>query len=389
MSLWSILGWVLLIPVAAGALYHLLCVAAMVRWRLRKAPPAPSCWPPVTIVKPVTGLEKNLRENLRSTVMQDYPEFEVVFSVQRRDDPALELLYRIQREFGPERVIVAVDEQRAGANGKINNMLGAMPYVRPPILVISDSDVRLEPGYLKAIVAPLAADERLGYVCTPYKAVSAERWFEKLELLSLNADFMPSVIFAYETGLSAFCLGASIALRTEMLEKIGGLAALADYLVEDYELGRRIRALGYDYAFVPPVIDTMVDLKTASQWWKHQVYWDQNTRAARPVAFFLTLIIRMVPFALLTALARGLDAFGLAVLTSSLAVRLATAAFLLGWGFGDREGMRALWLLPLRDLAGFGSWLLSFVKGTTHWRGADFILTRDGRLLAKGSELGS
>jgi ceramide glucosyltransferase len=388
MSWWNALGWILLVPVAAGALYHLLCVAAMVRWRLRRPVPPPRQWPAVSIVKPVTGLEKNLRENLRSTVMQDYPEFEVIFSVQRRDDPALGLLYEVQREFGPEKVIVAVDEQRAGANGKINNMLGAMPYVRHPVLVISDSDVRLEPGYLKAIVAPLAADERLGYVCTPYKAACADRWFEKLELLSLNADFMPSVIFAYETGLSAFCLGASIALRTEMLEKIGGLAALADYLVEDYELGRRIRELGYGYAFVPPVIDTMVDLKTAAQWWKHQVYWDQNTRAARPVAFFLTLIIRMVPFALLASLARGFDAAGLSLLASTVAWRLATAAFILGWGFNDREGARALWLLPLRDLAGFASWLLSFVKGTTHWRGADFILTRDGRLLAKQPELG-
>lgn len=385
MSGLSIVGWICLVPVVAGAVYHLLCVATMVRWRRRPRPVAPPAWPPVSIVKPVAGLEKNLRENLRTTVMQDYPEFEVIFSVQRRDDPALGLLYEVQREFGADKVIVAVDDQRAGCNGKINNMLGAMPYVRHPYLVISDSDVRLEPGYLKAIIAPLLGGN-VGYVCTPYKAVKAERWFEKMELLSLNADFMPSVVFAYETGLSGFCLGASIALRTKVLDEIGGVAALADYLVEDYELGRRIRERGYRSLFVPPVIDTMVDLKTAGQWWKHQVYWDQNTRAARPVAFFSTLLIRLIPFAAVFALLRGFDSLGWAVLGAGVVVRLTTAAFILGWGFRDREGLRALWLLPLRDLLGFASWLLSFVRGTTHWRGADFILTRDGRLLPKETE---
>lgn len=385
MSGLSLAGWISLVPVVAGGVYHWLCVAAMVRWRRRKPALPPREWPPVSIVKPIAGLEKNLRENLRSTVMQDYPDFEVIFSVQRRDDPALPLLYEVQREFGPERVIIAVDEQRAGCNGKINNMLGAMPYVRHAYLVISDSDVRLEPGYLKAIIAPLLEDG-VGYVCTPYKAACAERWFEKLELLSLNADFMPSVVFAYETGLSGFCLGASIALRTRTLDEIGGVAALADYLVEDYELGRRIRERGYRSQFVPPVIDTMVDLKTAGQWWKHQVYWDQNTRAARPVAFFSTLLIRMIPFAVVFAALRGFDAFSLAVAGTALSVRLATAALILGWGFGDREGVRALWLLPLRDLLGFASWLLSFVRATTHWRGKEFLLTRDGRLLPKQTE---
>ena len=290
-------------------------------------------------------MEKNLRENLRSTVRQDYPEFEVIFSVQRPDDPALPLLYEVQREFGSAKVIVAVDQQQAGANGKINNMLGAMPHVRHDYMVISDSDVALEPGYLRSIIAPLFRPG-VGFVCTPYKAAKAAAWFEKMELLSLNADFMPSVVFAYETGASGFCLGASISLPTKLLDEIGGVAALADYLVEDYELGRRISELGYKRVLAPPVIDTMVDLKTPSQWWKHQVYWDQNTRAARPVAFFTTLLIRSIPFGIIFALLRLFDQVGLMVLGAALVIRLLTAAIILGWGFGDREGVRALPLLP-------------------------------------------
>jgi len=383
----SVLQWIVLVPVFCGSIFGVLSVVTMTRWRLRRPDPDPPEWPPVSIVKPIAGLEKNLRENLRTTVIQDYPApYEVIFSVQRKDDPALPLLREVQEEFGTEKVIIAIDEQHAGCNGKINNMLGAMPHVHHDYVVISDSDVRLPPNYLRSMIAPLSRSG-VGYVCTPYKAVRADAWYEKMELLSLNAEFMTMVVFAYETRFSGFCLGASIALRTKLLDEIGGVAALADYLVEDYELGRRIGELGYGYVFAAPVVDTMVDLKSARQWWKHQVYWDQNTRAARPLAFFSTLLIRSVPFAVVFAALRLFDPLGLAVLGAALVIRLVTAGWILGWGFRDRDGVRALPLLPVRDLLGFASWLLSFTLGTTHWRGKDFVLTRDGRLLPKEKQV--
>jgi len=334
------------------------------------------------MLKPVHGLEKNQRENLRSACLQDYPLFQVVFSVQTPDDPAVSLLREIQREFGPEKVTVAIENRHVGSNGKINNMVGGLPYARHEILVISDSDVRLRPDYLKTIIAPLA-DPEVGCVCTLYKASCAETWFEKMELLTLNADFMASVIFAHVTGASKFCLGASVALRRSTLEEIGGLEALADYLVEDYEMGRRIWCSGKKISIVPYFIDTMVDLKSPSQWWNHQVYWDQNTRAARPVAFLATAIIRSTPFALLFASMRRLDGVGLTVLGAAMLVRMATAAMTLGWGFRDREGLKSLALLPFRDLAGLVSWFLALTRKTTIWRGSKFILTRDGRLVSR------
>jgi ceramide glucosyltransferase len=381
-----VVEWIFLVPAIAGSVYVVLCLLAVLRFRRgrqRAASHQFASWPPVTVLKPVHGLEKNQRENLRSTCLQDYPEFQVVFSVQDRDDPVIPLLREIEAEFGPERVTVAIETCRPGTNGKINNMTGGILHARHEILVISDSDVRLQPDYLKTIVAPLA-DPSVGCVCTLYKAACADRWFEKMELLTLNADFMSSVVFAHVSGASKFCLGASAALRRSTLEEIGGLEALADYLVEDYEMGRRIWTSGKKIVIVPYLIDTMVDLKTPAQWWNHQVYWDQNTRAARPLAFFATAIIRSTPFALLHALARRADAIGLAVLATVLAVRILTAAFILAYGFRDREGLKSLALLPFRDLAALVSWFLAFVKRTTIWRGSEFVLTRDGRLVARG-----
>jgi ceramide glucosyltransferase len=307
----------------------------------------------------------------------------VVFSVRDPAAQVLPLLREIQAEFGAERVTVAVECLRPGTNGKINNMAGGIRYARHEVLVISDSDVRLRPDYLKQIVAPLA-DPDVGCVCTLYKAACADTWFEKMELLTLNADFMTNVVFAHISGASKFCLGASVALRRATLEDIGGLEALADYLVEDYEMGRRIWSSGKKLVIVPYLVDTMVDLKTASQWWTHQVYLDQNTRAARPFAFFATAIIRATPFALLHAFARRADAIGLAVLAVTIALRLLTAGAILSYGFRDREGLKSLALLPLRDLAALASWFLAFVKRTTVWRGSEFVLTRDGRLVARG-----
>jgi ceramide glucosyltransferase len=333
-------------------------------------------------LKPVHGLEKNQRENLRSACLQDYPEYQVVFSVQSPDDAALPLLREIQSEFGPRRVTVAVENRRAGTNGKVNNMIGGLLHARYDILVISDSDILLPPDYLQAIVAPLA-DPEVGCACTLYKAAGARTWYEKMELLTLNADFMPNVIFAHVSGASRFCLGASAALHRATLERIGGLESLADYLVEDYEMGRRIAMLGRDIAIVPRFVDTIVDLQSPSQWWNHQVYWDQNTRAARPFAFFATAVIRSVPFALLYAAARLGNAMGLGVLAGACAIRMAAAAVILNRVLRDREGLRSLWLLPFRDIASLATWLLAFLKRTTVWRGARFVLTRDGRLVAQ------
>ncbi len=385
----KIAGWICLGPVLGGSVYALGCLLAGARFRGRRRdkPHGGSGrrWPPVSILKPVHGLEKNLKENLRSACRQDYPDYQVVFSAQDLDDPAIPILQELQQEFGSGLVEVAIENRSAGSNGKINNMIGGLQHAKHDVIVISDSDVKLEPDYLKTIVAPLDNPD-VGCVCTLYKATCADRWYEKVELLTLNADFMTSVVFAHVTGASKFCLGASAALRKSTLSSIGGLEALADYLVEDYEMGRRIWESGKRIAVVPHLVETTVDLKSPLQWWNHQVYWDQNTRAARPLAFLSTVMIRLIPFALLFALLRRGDPLSLAVLGGAVFLRLSTCAIILGRWFRDREGVRSLWLLPFRDVASLASWLLAFTKRTTIWRGTEFVLTRDGRLVARGAK---
>jgi ceramide glucosyltransferase len=372
----------LLVPVVGGTVYGVLCMAATALFRRRVQAHRVSqvdSWPPVTILKPIYGLEKNLETNLRRACTQDYPDYQVVLTAQRRDEPALPLMRKIENEFGPERVTVTLEQSEPVVNGKMQNLCIGLRAARHEVLVTSDSDMLVSPDFLRAIVAPLH-DPQVGCVCTLYRAVGADSWYEKLELLSLNADFVVNLVFAEMTGASMFCLGSSSALRRRTLEEIGGFEALSDYLVEDFELGRRIRELGLRLELVPYLVDTVVSLDSARQWWDHQVYWDLNTRWARPKGFFATVLLKAVPFSVLFAAARGFDSTGAMVVVGAVAARLATTAWNLAM-IGDREGLRSLGLLPLRDLTGLITWMLALTRQRVVWRGVRFGLTREGRIV--------
>jgi len=385
MELSLVIQGLIAIPVAVGSIYALLTVAAVLRFsRRRTIVPQLATWPGVTILKPVCGLEKGLEENLRSVCEQDYGSYQVVLSVQQPDDPALPLLRRLEAEYGRDRVTVAVasgpsasSEPRA-SNGKILNLSNAEAAAQHEILVISDSDVEVRPDYLRAIVPPVL-DPEVGFACTIYRGVRAGRWYEKLEALSLH-DFIVNVIFASSTGASGWCLGSSMAFRRSTLKEIGGFEPLGEYLVEDFEMGRRIWEQGFELRLVPHTVDVVVDLESPRAWWSHQLYWDLNTRMARLKGFLAHALVRSVPFAFLLTAVRLFDPLSLLVLFGAIALRLLTSAANLAL-LREGEGLRNLYWLPVRDMAAMGTWLVALVKRRVSWRGADFELTRDGRMV--------
>ncbi len=382
----EVFQFICLVPVIGGSVYSILSVWTVIRFFTRSRSDLKTTSrfkPPVTVLKPVRGLEKDLKSSLGSICTQDYPKYQVVYSVQDPEDPAFPILEEIQEEVGSERVSVVISTVQAGANGKVNNLLGAIEQARHEIIIISDSDTHLRPDYIESIVAPLSNLD-VGCVCTLFKVTRADRWFEKMELLTINADFIPSVIFAEVTGASNACLGPSLAIGRGTLQELGGLESLTDYLVEDYELGRRVWTSGKKMTLLPYLIDVVVDLENWHQWWNHQVYWDQNTYLAQPWPFIATILIRAVPFALLFAIARGGDTLGLAVLAGAIALRLLTAAITLK-RLGDTEGLWSLYLLPLRDTVGLIFWLLAFTKRTVVWRGVEFRLTGNGKMVPRRS----
>lgn len=371
-----------LTPVVGGALFSLLSVWAarrLLRWRLPQAVPSDaSAWPGVSVLKPCFGLDEGLEENLESFCRQDYPgRLQILLCLQRANDPARPIAERLAARY-PALVTMVITQSPPVVNGKIQNLLGGLRETRHDIAIISDSDVRVAPDYVRQMVRPLA-DEQVGYVCSLYRVVAPRSLGEQLEALTFNADFVPQILFTEWMGAADYCLGASLAYRRSDLAKVGGLEAVADYMVEDYEIGRRLLSLGKRRVLIPHMVDMRASLPTFAAWWSHQVYWDQNTKVANPAGFIGTILTRAIPFALLFALARRGDDVSIAVVIATVLIRNLCSKAVMDM-IGDRD-VRKLWLLPFRDCLVIGSWALALVKRTFIWRGLRFRVNDDGRII--------
>ncbi len=379
-DIYSTLSLLCLIPIICGSVFSIITVFTT-KYFLKSSRTNTfinkDFTPPVSVLKPVRGLEKNLESNLRSITKQKYPNYQIIYSVQASDDPAYPILKKIQSELGRDFVSVVISTVEEGANGKVNNLLGAIDEAKHELFIISDSDTYLQSDYISNIVTPLTKKE-VGCVCTPFKLIKANSLCERLEMLTINSDFIPSVIFAYVTGASNSCLGPSIAIHKSTLDSFGGLKSLANYLVEDYEIGRRVWTSGKSMILLPYVIDVVVDLKSWKNWWDHQVYWDQNTYLARPGAFISTIFIRAIPFAIIFCMLEG-SIISLWVLIITIFIRIFTA-FIVAREIRDNESIKNLYLLPLRDMFGLIFWGLAFTQRTVIWRNSKYKLTKHGKM---------
>jgi ceramide glucosyltransferase len=373
---------ILLLPILGGSIFSILCVIAA--RSVLKLPLAAHHHEPISILKPCYGLEEGLEDNLRSFCVQDYPSpFQVILCIQRPEDPCLPILRKLEAQY-PDHVEVVVHTSPPSVNGKVQNMVGGIAAARHDLLVISDSDVRVKPNYLSDIVAPFL-NKNMGYVCTPYVIVDTNSIAEKLEALTFNSDFVPQVLFSFWSKTAPFCLGASMALRKSALDQVGGMAAMAAYLVEDYEMGRRLLKTGATWTMVPHIVEMRIKLDHFKDYWSHQVYWDQNTKAANPAGFAATIITRAIPFSLLYLLLNPLSDVAVAVLCATTLTRMISARLIMEQ-LGDTQWQSKLWLLPFRDCLALASWAMALVKRSFVWKGLRFGLTSDGRIRPRSAD---
>ena len=368
---------ILLVPVVVGSACSVIVVVAACAW-FRRPRAVAAYAPPVTVLKPLFGLDRNLIENLRVICTQDYPDYQVVLSAQRRDDPAIPVMREIARAF-PERVTVSIVDEPPVRNGKAENLAHALAHARHDVIVISDSDIEVDKTYLREIVAPLA-DPAVGYVCTLVRAVDARNRWERFAQLSFNADFLPVLVLGVLTRAASFCIGGSTAVRRATIAAIGGFERLAPYMVEDAEMGRRIEARGLRGVFLPRCVATRLEQSTMKSWWDYQVYWDQNARYASRVGFFALPLLKAVPFALLAMLVRACDPIGVAIATGAIALRMLTALAFVSFAVDDDETAASFWLLPLRDVVSVGPWLAALARHRFTRRGVGFGVTARGMI---------
>ncbi len=349
-----------------------------------QAPLPESQLPPVSILKPLKGVDPEIWESFCTHCEQEYSQFQLIFGVSDPGDPAIEVVRKLQAKYPNCTIDLIVCDRVLGANIKVSNLVQMLPAARHELLLVNDSDIRVPADYLRKVIAPLA-DASVGLVTCLYRTVAGPTLGSRLEALGISTDFVPGVLSArfLEKGLH-FGLGSTLAFRRRDLEAIGGFEALLDYLADDYELGRRIAATGKRIELSAAIVTTFLPAYTLRQFFRHQLRWSRTIRDARRWGYAGLLFTFGLPWALLALLAaHGAWAWVLFALT--LAARL-------GVGFGaawvvlhDRqifrsELLRNIFLLPLRDLIAPLVWVASFVGNRIHWRGDSFVL-KDGKLI--------
>ncbi len=378
-----ILQVVAILGCLSSSAYYILCLwSARTFLREKKADGGarPQMLPPVSILKPLKGADPDIYESFRSHCLQDYPEYEIIFGVSDPDDPAVASVQQLQREFPERSIRLVVSPNKLGANVKVSNLEQTLPWARYEHLLVNDSDIRVEPDYLRRVMAPLT-DERVGMVTCLYRGLPASTLGSHLESLGISTDFCAGVLVArqLEGGLR-FGLGSTLAFRRSDLERIGGFKSIVDFLADDYELGRRIAGLGLQVVLSNVVVETHLPAYALRGFWSHQLRWARGVRDSRAGGYIGLVSTYGLMWGLFALIAGGAALWSWAVLGATALLRLAVALVVGNGVLDDRRLWGSLWLLPVRDLVAVAVWIASFAGHTVTWRGDRFEL-RKGRLI--------
>jgi ceramide glucosyltransferase len=384
LSLGKAIAIVTTVGCVSSSIYYLICLwSARVFLRGRKAGMSArptQDLPPVSILKPLKGTDPGIYESFRSHCQQDYPaEYEIIFSVNDPDDPAVASVQQLQREFPDRSIRLVVSPNKLGPNVKVSNLEQMLQTARYEYLVVNDSDIRVERDYLRRVIAPLA-DDHVGMVTCLYRGVAAPTVGSSLESLGISTDFCAGVLVArrLEGGLR-FGLGSTMAFRRPDLERTGGFRSIVDFLADDYELGRRIAGLGLQVVLSDAVVETHLPAYDLQGFLAHQLRWARGVRDSRAGGYIGLVTTYGLMWGLLAVIAAHAAPWSWAVLGTTLLLRLAVALVVGRAVLQDQQLLKHLWLLPLRDLVAVAVWVASFAGHTVTWRGDRFHL-KNGRL---------
>ncbi len=382
--------------IVSSSLYYLLCLwsaADFLRERKRSLPgparqvespgSATTALPAVSILKPLKGMDPEIYESLRSHCLQEYPEYEIVFGVGDPNDPAVATIRKLQQEFPRLRIELIICPKNLGANAKVSNLEQMLAHARHGHLIVNDSDIRVEKDYLRRVLETLA-EPGVGLVTCLYRGIAAPTLGSRLEALGISTDFAAGVLVArkIERGIH-FGLGSTLAFHLADLERMGGFEAIVDYLGDDYELGKRIAGSGLAVVLSPVIVETYLPAHDLKNFLSHQMRWARNVRDARASGYLGLMFTFGIFWSLLALVASGGALWAWLGMAAILMLRIAVAIVVGREVLGDRQSLKFLWLIPLRDLIAVGTWAASFAGNTVRWRGDRFRL-KNGKLTRIG-----
>ncbi len=379
----SLLIWLSATCVGVSIFYYIAAtIAALIFARRCALPPQPlpKIAPRVAILKPLHGMRKCLLENLTSFMELDYPRLEYLFAVSHYEDRAAEVPIALKAHYSFAQSTLVVGLEPDCANRKVAKLIRMVDRAsKAEVFVLSDSDVEVDRDHLRRVVAELYADEKIGIVTSLYRARPNGTMASALEALFVNTDFAPMVLFSTAIEPMRYALGATIAVKREVLDAIGGFRAIKDRLADDYFLGQMATEHGNRVKLSSSMVTVNCEEADFADFWHHQIRWARTYRTTRPIS--MATIITHGPFwALLLIAAAGPSAWTLGALAAVLAVRVGMSALMLRKVLKLPELTRYSWLVPLKDLVMTGIWLGSLFGNEVIWSGRRLRIQRNGQM---------
>ncbi len=380
---------ILAILTAASACYYLASIVAAQKFFLpppkAAANPAGGPTAPVSVLIPLCGADFRAYQNYASLCRQDYPEFEIIFGVAASCDSSIPVVSRLQADFPRVPIRLVISSCEIGPNPKVNSLNNMLQEASHEILLMLDSDIRVGPDFIRTISEELPPDNE-GLVTCLYRAGEAPGTPAKLEAVGISSEFAPGVLVAQIACGISFAFGAAIALSKKTLQTIGGFAAIAPYLADDYMMGNLVRKAGLPVKLSRYVVETVLSRLTISSFVRHQLRWARGIRACAPWGHTGSLVTNGVALAFLYFAFSGFSRFGFFIFASMTALRLWMAWMVGVRCLGDTILRRNLLLVPLRDLFSLFIWSAALFGKRVDWRGRVFRLEKDGRISAIKAE---
>ena len=372
-------AWLLLALVLGSLVYCVLVVAAALRYlSVRQSVLARVI--PISILKPLSGADEGLEENLRSFFTLDYPDFEILMAVRQPDDPAVVIVESLCRAYPGVSAQLLVVGEPTYPNAKVFSLDRMMAAARNDVLVMSDSDIRVSMDMLRVVAAEFQ-DPKLGVATCPYRAVAGRSFWSQLEAVGMNTEFLGGVLVARMLEGMKFAVGPTIVARKQALQAIGGFDRLKDYLAEDFVMGQFAAQAGWTVSLSSYVVEHRIGSESFAANAAHRLRWARSTRRSRPAGYVGQLFTNPLPLAALLVL---LQPQWWPMLAATVGVRTLAAYATAGWVVHDPAAGQHWWLIPVQDLLSFVFWIAGFFGNTIIWRGKKYYLQPDGRFVFVG-----
>jgi ceramide glucosyltransferase len=374
----ALLPYLYILPSLAYSLVILYTARAF----FRREPTVATSSFPVSIIKPIKGCDDNSRQNLESFCRQNYPEFQIVFALQSQEDPCLPVIRQLAADYPALDLKIVLDPTLHGANNKVTNLINAYPFIKYDIIVIADSDVKVEADYL-ARISPHFADPETGLVTSLYRGAAVHGVTTAMEALGFTVEMIPNVIVAERLEGLSFALGAALAVRRKALESIGGFSVLADYLADDYQLGNMIHHAGWKLILSGDFVECVMQDESFADMFSRQLRWCRTMRVSRPWGYLASVITH--PFPAIAASFAIAGSWGTASVAAVLLYVCRAAILTCISRTFVKDGLlpRYLWMLPLRDVLTTVTWAAAFIGNHVSWRGQVLTLNADGTMVVR------